>query len=292
MNEARRARARLGQVLAAPLPAGELAGDLSLARAGRLLGESFLPGPVAAGLGRLLADAEQAHQPVRLGLAVTPELAWLPWEALPRPDGRGPLALDPLVRVYRKTRAAAPRLVPGPLRIVVAIAAPLDSGGGVVDYERHLRSVIAEVRSARQDDADVRVIPFAVLSAIREELQRAPAHVLHVYCHGSPGRLELEDQDGNARLVGAEEFLAEAIPPGAMPPVITLSACYTDAAAAGGASSFAAALGRHGACAVIGTETSVTDVYATRLFARLYGRLAQPVRQPGKGTRGVYHRSR
>jgi CHAT domain len=209
---------------------------------------------------------------------VTPELAGLPWEALPRPDSRGPLALHPLVRVYRQATAAAPRLVPGPLRIVVAIAAPLDSGGGVVDYERHLRSVIAEVRSARQDDADVRVIPFAVLSAIHEELERAPAHVLHVYCHGSPGQLELEDQDGNARSVGAEEFLAEAIPPGAMPPVITLSACYTDAAAAADASSFAAALGRHGACAVIGTETSVTDVYATRLFARLYGRLAQPGR--------------
>jgi tetratricopeptide (TPR) repeat protein len=276
--EARRARARIGQVLAAPLPAGELAGDLSLARAGRLLGESFLPGPVAAELTRLLAEAEQAYQPVRLGVAPAPELAWLPWEALPRPDGRGPLALHPLVRVYRQASAAAPRLIPGPLRIVVAIAAPLDSGGGVVDYERHLRSVIAEVRTARQDDADVRVIPFAVLSAIREELQRAPAHVLHVYCHGSPGRLELEDQDGNARLVGAEEFLAEAIPPGAMPPVITLSACYTDAAAADGAASFAAALGAHGACAVIGTETSVTDVYATRLFARLYGRLAQPGR--------------
>ena len=29
---------------------------------------------------------------------------------------------------------------------------------------------------------------------------------------------------------------------------------------------------------MIGTETSVTDVYATRLFARLYGRLAQPGR--------------
>jgi tetratricopeptide (TPR) repeat protein len=278
VSEARRGRARIGQVLAAPLPAGELAGDLSLARAGRLLGESFLPGPVAAELTRLLAEAEQAYQPVRLGVAAAPELAWLPWEALPRPDGRGPMALHPLVRVYRQASAAAPRLVPGPLRIVVAIAAPLDSGGGVVDYERHLRSVIAEVRSARQDEADVRVIPFAVLSAIREELQRAPAHVLHVYCHGSPGQLELEDQDGNARSVGAEEFLAEAIPPGAMPPVITLSACYTDAAAADGASSFAAALGQHGACAVIGTETSVTDVYATRLFARLYGRLAQPGR--------------
>ena len=61
-----------------------------------------------------------------------------------------------------------------------------------------------------------------------------------------------------------------------MPPVITLSACYTDAAAADGAPSFAAALCARGAAAVIGTETSVTDIYATRLFARLYGRLAQP----------------
>ena len=42
------------------------------------------------------------------------------------------------------------RLVPGPLRIVVAIAAPLDSGGGVVDYERHLRSVIAENNASGQ----------------------------------------------------------------------------------------------------------------------------------------------
>ncbi len=273
--EARRARARMGQVLAAPLPAGERAGDLSLARAGRLLGESFLSGPVAAELDRMLAAAERAYQPVRLGLDVAAELAWLPWEALPRADGRGRLALHPLVSLYRKTEAAAARRLPGPLRIVVAIAAPQDSGGGLVDYERHLRSVIAEVRSARQDDADVRVVPFAALSAIREELQRAPAHVLHIYCHGSPGKLELEDQDGAARPVGAEEFLAEAVPPGAMPPVITLSACYTDAAAADGASSFAAALCGHGAAAVIGTETSVTDVYATRLFARLYGRLAR-----------------
>ena len=73
----------------------------------------------------------------------------------------------------------------------------------------------------------------------------------------------------------AREFLAEGIPPGAMPPVITLSACYTDAAAADDAASFAAAMGAHGASAVIGTETSVTDTYATRLFAHLYGRLAR-----------------
>ena len=113
VNEARRARARIGQVLAAPLPAGERAGDLSLARAGRLLGESFLPGPVAAELTGCWPTAERAYQPVRLGLAVAPELAGLPWEALPRPGWPRPLALHPLVSVYRKTEAAAGRRLAG-----------------------------------------------------------------------------------------------------------------------------------------------------------------------------------
>ena len=125
---------------------------------------------------------------------------------------------------------------------MVAIAAPEDSTGGLVDYERHLRSVIAAVRSARQDAAEVRVVPFATTAAIRAELDRGPTHVLHLYCHGRPGQLELEDDSGSARLVGAADFAAEAIPPGAMPPVISLSACYTDTAAAADAPSFAAVL--------------------------------------------------
>ena len=92
-----------------PLPAEGAA----LGRAARLLAESFLPGPVAAELGRVLAAAERAHQPVRLGLTVPPELAGLPWEALPRPDGRGPLALHPLVSLFRKTDAAGGRAAAG-----------------------------------------------------------------------------------------------------------------------------------------------------------------------------------
>ena len=249
--------------------------ELSLGRAARLLGESFLPGPVAAELGKVLAAAERAHQPVRLGLAVPPELAGLPWEALPGPDGRGPLALHPLVSVYRKADAAAARLLPGPLRIVVAIAAPDTGGGPVLDYERELRNVLAAVRSARQDAADVRVVPFATPAAIRDELDRGPAHVLHISGHGSPGTLDLENEDGSARPVTADEFVDQAIPPGRMPPVITLSACYTDAAASEGGTSFAARLCQRGAAAVIATETSITDTYATRLLARVYGTLAQ-----------------
>ena len=129
--------------------------------------------------------------------------------------------------------------------------------------------------SARQDAADVRVVPFATPAAIRDELDRGPAHVLHISGHGSPGRLDLENDDGSACPVSAEEFVERAIPPGQMPPVITLSACYTDAAASQGGASFAARLCQRGAAAVIATETSITDTYATRLLARVYGTLAQ-----------------
>ena len=274
VNEARRDRARVSLPVRAQAEAQASAGELPLGRAARLLGESFLPGPLMGALGKVLAAAERAHQPVRLGLAIPPELAGLPWEALPGPDGSA-LALHPLVSVYRKADAAAERLLPGPLRIVVAIAAPDTGGGPVLDYERELRNVLAAVRSARQDAADVRVVPFATPAAIRDELDRGPAHVLHISGHGSPGRLDLENEDGSACPVSAEEFVERAIPPGRMPPVITLSACYTDAAASQGGTSFAARLCQRGATAVIATETSITDTYATRLLARVYGTLAR-----------------
>jgi hypothetical protein len=60
-----------------------------------------------------------------------------------------------------------------------------------------------------------------------------------------------------------------------MPPVITLAACYTDAVGSDDGISFAAQLCQRGAAAVIATETSITDTYATRLLARLYGTLAR-----------------
>jgi CHAT domain/Trypsin-like peptidase domain len=274
VNETRRARARAGLPMRARTEAQAPTEELSVGRAARLLAESFLPGPVANGLEGVLAAARQAHQPVRLGLMVPPELAGLPWETLPGPDGHGPLALDPLVSMYRKAEAAAGQALPGPLRIVVAIAAPDTGGGPVLDYERELRNVLAAVRSARVDGADVRVVPFATTAAIREELDRGPAHVLHISGHGSPGKLYLENEDGSARPVTAEEFIDQAIPPGRMPPVVTLSACYTDTAAEGG-TSFAARLCQRGAAAVIATEASITDTYATRLLARTYGALAR-----------------
>lgn len=123
----------------------------------------------------------------------------------------------------------------------------------------------------------MRVVHFATTAEIYAELAREPAHVLHLSSHGRPGVLELEDDNGDAREITAETFVAEAIPPERMPPVIALSACHTDSATAAGDPSFAAGLVERGAAVVIGTETAVTDVYATRVFTHIYADLAAAV---------------
>jgi len=117
-------------------------------------------------------------------------------------------------------------------------------------------------------------VHFATTAEINAALWQEPVHVLHLSGHGRPGLLELEREDGNARQVTADQFVTEAVPPGRMPPVIALAACHTDAAAAAGDPSFAARLIARGANVVIGTETAVTDVYATQVFTRTYGALA------------------
>jgi tetratricopeptide (TPR) repeat protein len=169
--------------------------------------------------------------------------------------------------------AGTPAAVPGPLRILVAIASPDDSSP-VLDYERELRNVLTAVGAARDGSARVRVVPFATTAQIRAALEIEAVHVLHVSGHGSPGTLVIEHEDGRERVISADDLVDEAIPAGRMPAVIALAACYTNTADATGAPSFAARLAERGAAVVIASETSVTDIYVTKAFARIYGRLA------------------
>ncbi|MEV6346436.1 tetratricopeptide repeat protein [Actinoplanes sp. NPDC051851] len=282
LHDVWRERARSGEVVSRPrgdvavkdLAVVERPGLVSLRSAGVLLAESFLPEPVAVALRGLVERAVREHLVLRLGVAA-PELGALPWEALPDPVTGQPLALHPHVVMYRRTGASAGSRLAGPLRIVVAIASPEHGGGVLLDYERELRSVVAAVRQARRFEARVEVVPFATTAGIRAALDvPGGVHVLHISAHGRPGVLVLEDEAGHARPVTAAELVAEAIPPGRMPPVVALAACYTDADGEEQGSSFAGRLAERGACAVIGTQTSVSDRYATLLFARVYAELA------------------
>ena len=261
----------------------------ALEEIGSAMGEVFLPGAVGEALTRILTKARSQTIPVEFAVDLTEcpeELRGLPWEGLHHPEVDGPLALHPLVVFYRLAVASpTPRRVEGPLRIVVAIAAPLD-GEPKLDYESELRNIVSSsVREAKAGGAEVRIITFATTSEIKKALDAGDVHVLHISCHGSAGRLVLEDENGGARPVDARTLIEEAIPPGKMPPVICLSACYTNVTdRSGGLPAVADELVSSGAPAVIGTETSVSDRYATLVFARVYAELAKATEQPDPAT--------
>ena len=260
----------------------------ALEEIGSVMGEVFLPGAVGEALTRVLAKARSQTIPVEFAVDLTEcpeELRGLPWEGLRHPGVDGPLALHPLVVFYRLAVASpTPRRVEGPLRIVVAIAAPLD-GEPKLDYESELRNIVASVREAKAGGAEVRIVTFATTAEINKALGAGDVHVLHISCHGSAGRLVLEDENGGARFVDARTLIEEAIPPGKMPPVICLSACDTNVTdPTGGLPAVADELVSSGAPAVIGTETSVSDRYATLVFARVYAELAKATEQPDPAT--------
>ena len=279
LAEARRSgKQTLGGQVGEPTPLLD-----ALEKIGSLMGKVFLPGAVGEALTRVLAKARSQTIPVEFAVDLTEcpeELRGLPWEGLRHPEVDGPLALHPLVVFYRLAVASpTPRCVEGPLRIVVAIAAPLD-GEPKLDYESELRNIVASVREAKAGGAEVRVVTFATTAEIKKALDAGDVHVLHISCHGSAGHLVLETENGGARLVDARTLVEEAIPPGKMPPVICLSACDTNVTdQPNNLPAVADELVPSGAPAVIGTETSVSDRYATLVFARVYAELAKATEQ-------------
>ncbi|GAA1560459.1 hypothetical protein GCM10009827_097140 [Dactylosporangium maewongense] len=243
-----------------------------LRRAGTLLARSFLPPVVSDALAALVRGADAQQAALRLAIDAGP-FAELPWEAMPEPGSAIPLALHPRVSVYRQGPAREPAPLPGPLRIVAAVAAPDGPDALVRDHEREVGAVFDAVREARHDAAQVVVVPYATTAAIRAALD-GRVHVLHLSAHGAPGVLMLEDEEGAPRLADAATLLAEAIPPGAVPPVIALAACSSGVVRENFGLSFAAELTARGAHAVIATQTAVSDPYTTRVFAHVYAQLA------------------
>ena len=237
---------------------------------GLLLAESFLPAPVADELARVIADAESCWVRVRLGMVVGGELRALPWEALPAPGTGRPLALHPLVTVYRRHETPPAPAAPGPLRILIAISPPLAGGGRVLDYERELRNVIA----AAWCPAEPRAGPGGALRHHRGDqrgvaagagARAAPVRARRTGPAGAGGR---QRPAGHHRSVRHRSRPARADATG------DRAGRVSHRRRRGGGPSFAARLIARGANVVIGTETAVTDVYATRVFTRTYGALA------------------
>ena len=306
--------------------AGPGAGDAALREVGRRLSQDFLAGPVGAALAVRADEGAGLNEVLELGVEVAdPGLADLPWEALQLPEASGevaevggsPLVLHRNVAAYRLIGGlgtAPAHKVPGPLRLLVAIASPEAGETELLDYEAELARIVAAVEPARRrGEAYVRVLNEGSLDAINAALSEDSEgfHVLHLSCHARPGELLLETADGQPNPVTAEQLLEDGVPAGADLPMVVLSGCSTglaarlerlhpDTAAGGQASpggqrlkqdngqgedegeaegeavlaSFAARLVTAGVPQVLAMQAPVSDAYATALGGEFYRHLA------------------
>jgi hypothetical protein len=251
-----------------------------LAQLGSALGALCFPGNSGAAVAALIDGSGGL-------VGTTVEVCWeadhhellgLPFEAACLPDGRV-LALQPTVLMLRRplgiTRVAGPALA-GPLKILVAVAAPDEglSSGVVLDQEREVQNILDAVEPLRRhDNCDVRILEVAHPKVIGDAVAADAYHVLHLSCHGLPGALELEDEEGRALRTVAADLLAPIRQTGRPLPLVLLNACHTGVAP--GQASLAEALLRAGIPAVVAMQAPVSDHYAVNLAKNFYMHLAR-----------------
>jgi tetratricopeptide (TPR) repeat protein len=263
-----------------PDPAGD-PGGLMLGALGQALWELCFPAAAAGAFVELLEGAgSQVGKRVEVAVATADSrLLALPFEALQLPDGR-PLVLLDTVTLQRRLNGPSIQWQPlaGPLKVLVAVAAP-DRGGAeavLLDYEREVSLILEALQPLRRMAdplAQVRLLEVGHPDQIRQALQRDGYHVLHLSCHGRPGELQLETEDGEALPCSAADLLAALRQAGRPLPLVVLNACH-GASRADAPASLAEALLRGGVPAVLAMQTAISDRQAIALAHSFYGHLA------------------
>ncbi|MGW4213834.1 CHAT domain-containing protein [Lentzea sp. NPDC004789] len=247
---------------------------------GRSLWQALLDEPTGRRLEELI-ERGLVGSVVDVVVHLTESLSTLPVELMRLPSGR-PVAMAAGVRLTRRMagvdRTPAPPL-PGPLKILAAVAAPDETATASppLDVEAEMQALLDAVSDLDLGPAgaQVRFLEVASLPEIGRALAADQYHVLHLSAHGSASSVELEDEDGNPVPADAAE-LVEALRAGERPlPLVVLSSCR---GAATGTAGVAAALVRHGADRVIAMQASVTDRFATELARDFYQVLAEDPR--------------
>jgi hypothetical protein len=132
---------------------------------------------------------------IRLRLPDDSALHSRPWEFLFDTESREFLAVrehTPLVRYLPVAQPIAPITVEGPLRILVALAAPTDHPRLDVarEWEILMNALEAQVSSGQ---VELRRVPGrCTFDNLRDSLRHFGAHIFHFIGHGLPGALVLE----------------------------------------------------------------------------------------------------
>jgi tetratricopeptide (TPR) repeat protein len=260
------------------------AAEQRLVRAGHRLREALLDEDAVRQVTELL-DHSALGTTVDVVIQADGPTLGLPYELLRLPDGRL-LATLPGVRMRRRLKnvnRAATAPLPGPLKLLVAVAAPEETRtlNPPLDVEAEMQAILDAVGGVGgRSDAQVTILEVGGLREISEALKDDQYHVLHLSAHGSASGVELEDEDGNPVGVETAAFVAQLRAGGKPLPLLVLSSC---AGGAGGSDALAATLIRHGGDRVLAMQTSVTDQYATQLARQFYNALADDAEAPVAG---------
>jgi tetratricopeptide (TPR) repeat protein len=222
---------------AAPGDRSELDGRAALPTAylklGQALGHQFLAGSIGELIATELAEADRQNAALQIALEVTEDsgLRDLPWEALCLPAHDEPLILHSRTQMYHFVPGlgSTPAMsIPGPLKILAVIASPESRGGELLDYEAELDRLLEAVDPARREErAQVRVLAWGSVAAIRAALNEDRYHILHICCQARDDQLILETEDGRPDPVDAQRFASDVLVPDQGVPLIVLSGSTT-----------------------------------------------------------------
>ena len=261
-----------------PVSAERAALESSLAELGRALCGFCLPGDAEDALANLVDGCQLGTEVEVWFEADDAELLGLPFEALRLKDDRLLATLPPVVVLRRSLGPPVQHheALAGPLKILVAVAAPDQelTTEVALDQERELQHILDATEEAqRRENVEVRFLEVGDPDVIAAAFERDAYHVLHVSCHGMPGQLELEDEDGRAVPTAAGELLDPIRGTGRPLPLVFLNTCH-GGVEAGQTASLAEELLLAGLPCVLAMQTSVSDYYATQLARAFYEHLS------------------
>ncbi len=265
-------------------PAARALSPTELEAFGHLLFAALFGGSV----GRLYDEARGHHGGRRLHLVLNsnvPRWAEKPWELAIDPARGSPLAIQD-IHLVRDVLGMLPTeqlpAHPGPLRILVVQAQPVDAAALSVAAEAALiERGFAELAAAGR--VSVEVLARATPASLHERLARGRGRfdVLHFVGHGEydeaaqAGLLLFEDGQGRGQALGERELGRLLAGRGLR--LVFLNAC--ESARGGGYSAWmgglAPALLRLGIPAVIANQFAVDDLSALGFAQQLYARLAE-----------------
>jgi hypothetical protein len=249
-------------------------------RVGELLFNALFHDEALVRLRESRRQAAERREGLRILLRTGPGVDSLPWELLCDPASRRFLALDPATPIVRciemPARHAAPTLH-GPLRMIVAVAAP--SGLPTIDVRRELRDLSTALDPLVASGA-LELVPVldASLDDIRTALAGGDAHIFHYIGHGSRladgrGAFELAGSDGSPSTRTGDELGAVLATVPTLR-LVVLNACH--GAAGTDDDPFAApaaALVRAGVPAVVAMRHTIGDHSAIQLSRVFYAEL-------------------